>query len=237
MTGPLLRTETLTATYGAGPVLHGLSVEVDAGEQVAVVGANGAGKTTLLRAICGMCSTTGAVILDGDEVSGAGPRTMMRRGVAHVPQGRGTFPDLTVEENLRLGGFRRPRKEVNADLGEWYEVFPRLGERRHQAAGTLSGGEQQMLAIARGLIGRPRLLLLDEPSLGLAPIVVDLVFETLERLASELRIAMLIVEQNTVAALSFAQRGYVLEAGEVVAAASSPELLADDSIRRAYLGV
>jgi branched-chain amino acid transport system ATP-binding protein len=232
----LLALEGVGASYGSAQVLHDIGLNVGPGERVSVIGANGAGKTTLLRAICGMCRTTGRILLDGVDVTRVGPQGMARAGVAHVPQGRGTFADLTVEENLRLGGYLRRHSDVHADLQYWYDIFPRLGERRDQAAGTLSGGEQQMLAVARGLISRPRLLLLDEPSLGLAPIIVDRLFEQLEQLATDFDIAMLLVEQNTVAALRFTQRAYLLQTGAVIEEGASDQLLSDDSVRRAYLG-
>ena len=225
------------AGYGPVEVLDGISLRVDQGEIVVVLGANGAGKTTLLRSISGMIPLRGSVCFDDVEVAGRKPEELVRMGMAHVPQGRGTFNDLTVEENLRVGGFARSAAEVAEDLDRWLDVFPRLRERRDQAAGSMSGGEQQMLAIARALMSRPRLLLLDEPSLGLAPLITADVFERISQINAELGMSVLVVEQNANLALSIAQRGYVLETGSIVASGTAEELSADDAIRRAYLGV
>ncbi|HET9543831.1 MAG TPA: ABC transporter ATP-binding protein, partial [Acidimicrobiales bacterium] len=213
----LLEVTDLEAGYGPVQVLRGMSFTVDAGETVVILGANGAGKTTTIRAISGMIVTKGSVIVDGTSVGGKKPEEIVRRGVAHVPQGRGTFVDLTVEENLRLGAFTRKDADIVADMDHWYEVFPRLQERRDQVAGGMSGGEQQMLAIARAAMSRPRLLLLDEPSLGLAPLVTQELFRRLQVLNQEQGTALLVVEQNANLALGIAERGYVLEAGLIVA--------------------
>jgi branched-chain amino acid transport system ATP-binding protein len=234
---PLLEVEGLEAGYGPVEVLRGMSFNVDAGEVVVILGANGAGKTTTIRAISGMIGVRGKVEVDGHSVAGKAPEEIVRRGVAHVPQGRGTFVDLTVEENLRLGAFTRKDDEVASDLDRWYEVFPRLRERRDQSAGSMSGGEQQMLAIARAAMSRPRLLLLDEPSLGLAPLVTQELFRQLQMLNQEDGMALLVVEQNANLALSIAERGYVLEAGTIVVSGSAAELQADESVRKAYLGI
>ena len=234
---PLLEVEDLEAGYGPVQVLRGMSFTVDAGETVVILGANGAGKTTTIRAISGMIDTKGSVIVDGKSVGGKKPEDIVRRGVAHVPQGRGTFVDLTVEENLRLGAFTRKDADVAADMDHWFEVFPRLKERRDQVAGGMSGGEQQMLAIARAAMSRPRLLLLDEPSLGLAPLVTQELFRRLQVLNVEQGTALLVVEQNANLALSIAERGYVLEAGLIVAQGTAAELQADESVRKAYLGI
>jgi len=234
---PLLEVTDLEAGYGPVQVLRGMSFTVDAGETVVILGANGAGKTTTIRAISGMIVTKGSVIVDGTSVGGKKPEEIVRRGVAHVPQGRGTFVDLTVEENLRLGAFTRKDADIAADMDHWYEVFPRLQERRDQVAGGMSGGEQQMLAIARAAMSRPRLLLLDEPSLGLAPLVTQELFRQLQMLNQEDGMALLVVEQNANLALSIAERGYVLEAGTIVVSGSAAELQADESVRKAYLGI
>jgi branched-chain amino acid transport system ATP-binding protein len=234
---PLLEVKDLEAGYGPVQVLRGMSFTVDAGETVVILGANGAGKTTTIRAISGMIVTKGSVIVDGTSVGGKKPEEIVRRGVAHVPQGRGTFVDLTVEENLRLGAFTRKDADIAADMDHWFEVFPRLKERRDQVAGGMSGGEQQMLAIARAAMSRPRLLLLDEPSLGLAPLVTQELFRRLQVLNVEQGTALLVVEQNANLALSIAERGYVLEAGLIVAQGSAAELQADESVRKAYLGI
>ena len=234
---PLLEVTDLEAGYGPVQVLRGMSFTVDAGETVVILGANGAGKTTTIRAISGMIVTKGSVIVDGTSVGGKKPEEIVRRGVAHVPQGRGTFVDLTVEENLRLGAFTRKDADIAADMDHWYEVFPRLQERRDQVAGGMSGGEQQMLAIARAAMSRPRLLLLDEPSLGLAPLVTQELFRRLQVLNQEQGTALLVVEQNANLALGIAERGYVLEAGLIVAQGTAAELQADETVRKAYLGI
>lgn len=233
---PLLIVDDVRAAYGQVKVLHGVSLEVGQGEVVVVLGANGAGKTTTMRAICGMVETEGSIRLGDDELVGKSTADIARLGVGHVPQGRGTFSDLSVEDNLQLGGFTRKDKDVRSDIDRWYEVFPVLGERRGQAAGTLSGGEQQMLAVARALMGRPRLLLLDEPSLGLAPLIVQNLFERLATIKQEFHTTMMIVEQNANLALSIADRAYVLEAGEIVLSGTAGELQKDEAVRAAYLG-
>ncbi len=233
----LLAVKDLVAGYGPVQVLDGLDLAVEAGEIVVVLGANGAGKTTTLRALSGMIPAKGSVRLKDTEVIGRKPEDLVGLGVAHVPQGRGTFPDLTVEENLRVGGFTRPTDEVTADMDRWFEVFPRLKERIDQTAGSMSGGEQQMLAIARALMSRPTLLLLDEPSLGLAPLVTRDVFERIAAVNAELGTTVLVVEQNANLALDIASRGYVLETGRIIASGSADELRNDDVVRRAYLGV
>jgi branched-chain amino acid transport system ATP-binding protein len=233
---PILQIADVHAAYGQVRVLHGIDLEVRDGEVVVVLGANGAGKTTTMRAICGMVDTTGSIRLDGTEVVGKKPADVARLGVAHVPQGRGTFADLTVEDNLQVGAFVRKDKEVRADIDRWYDTFPVLGERRQQQAGTLSGGEQQMLAVARALMGRPRLLLLDEPSLGLAPMIVQNVFRNLQSIREEFGTTMLVVEQNANLALSIADRGYVIEAGRIVLSGTADHLQSDDAVRAAYLG-
>ena len=232
----LLEVEQLTGGYGAVRVLYGLDFAVDAGEVVVILGANGAGKTTTLRAISGSLDAKGHVRFDGHDVLGRRPEQVAARGVAHVPQGRGTITDLTVDENLRLGAYTRRDREVDSDIAGWYDVFPRLGDRRRQLAGSMSGGEQQMLAIARALMLRPKLLLLDEPSLGLAPIITQELFRTLGSLNREQGISMLVVEQNASLALGIANRGYVLETGSIVVSGSADELSRNDDVRKAYLG-
>jgi branched-chain amino acid transport system ATP-binding protein len=234
---PILQIEEVHAAYGMVRVLHGIDLEVRDGEVVVVLGANGAGKTTTMRAICGMVDTTGSIRLDGEEIVGKKSADVARKGVAHVPQGRGTFADLSVEDNLQVGAFVRKDKEIRSDIDRWYDVFPVLGERRQQQAGTLSGGEQQMLAVARALMGRPRLLLLDEPSLGLAPMIVQNVFRNLQSIREEFGTTMLVVEQNANLALAIADRGYVIEAGRIVLSGTADELSNDDAVRAAYLGV
>ena len=235
--GALLEIRGLRAGYGAVRVLHGLDVDVAEGEVVVILGANGAGKTTTLRAVSQLVATEGSITLAGADLTGRRPEQVAQAGIAHVPQGRGTLADLTVEDNLRVGAFRRRDRDIDADLGRWFEVFPRLGERRRQRAGSMSGGEQQMLAIARALMSRPRLLLLDEPSLGLAPIITAELFSRLRELNTEDGLAMLVVEQNASLALDIAARGYVIETGEIVATGTAAELRDNDDVRRAYLGV
>lgn len=232
----LLEVSNLTAGYGIVQVLFGLDFTVDAGEAVVILGANGSGKTTTLRAVSGMIARGGNVSFDGRHMFKSRPDQLLRAGVAHVPQGRGTIVDLTVEENLRIGAYSRSGPDVETDIARWYEVFPRLGERKDQAAGSMSGGEQQMLAIARAFMSRPRLVLLDEPSLGLAPLVTREVFERVGQLVEETGTAVLLVEQNANLALAFANRAYVLEAGRIVNAGTAAELQGDESIRKAYLG-
>ena len=233
----LLEMDDVHASYGPVQVLRGLGLYVDEGEVVVLLGANGAGKTTTVRAICQMVGTRGSVRMAGTELVGKRPEQMARMGIAHVPQGRGTFPELTVEENLEVGAYvRKDRSAIRGDIDRWYELFPRLAERRGQLAGSLSGGEQQMLAVARALMSQPRLLLLDEPSLGLAPIVIRDLFSRFDQLNEQEGVTMFIVEQNANLALGIADRAYVLEAGQIVITGSADDLRADDAVRRAYLG-
>ena len=232
----LFQVTNLEAGYGIVDVLFGLDFTVEAGEAVVILGANGSGKTTTLRAVSGMLAAKGSIHFAGSEVLGKRPDQLLSLGIAHVPQGRGTIVDLTVEENLRVGAYTRTDGNVEAEIARWYDVFPRLAERRTQLAGSMSGGEQQMLAIARAFVSNPKLVLLDEPSLGLAPLVTREVFERMGDLVRETGTAVLLVEQNANLALDFASRGYVLEAGRIVSAGSADELRADDSIRKAYLG-
>jgi len=233
----LLEVNDLRAGYGSTPVLHGLSLEVAEGGITTVLGANGAGKTTLLRALCGMIKPSGQIRLSGLAINGRATEDIVRLGVAHVPDGRGTFLDLTTEENLKLGAYtRRDRKAVAEDFERVLDYFPRLRERRNQQAGTLSGGEQQMLAISRALMLRPRLLLLDEPSFGLAPLVVRDIFRIMRRINSEQGVSMLLVEQNATLALDLADHVYLLETGNVVVSGPSAVVRNDESVRRSYLG-
>jgi branched-chain amino acid transport system ATP-binding protein len=227
----VLELHDVHARYGEVRALHGVSLEVSEGEVVSVLGANGAGKTTTLRAVSGTVRTNGAITFEGKK-AGRSPEAAARAGIAHVPEGRGTFPELTVWENLRLGAYTTR----NADFTRALALFPWLEGRRNQRAGTLSGGEQQMLALARALMSRPRLLLLDEPSLGLAPLVVRELFAIVRRLNEEEGLTVLVVEQNANVALDSSQRAYVLEAGRVALAGTATELRADESIRRSYLG-
>ncbi len=233
----LLEVRGLRAGYGIVEVLFGLDLDVDAGELVVVLGANGSGKTTTLRAVSAMLPFRGEVTFDGKSLGGMRPDQIVAAGIAHVPQGRGTINDLTVEENLRIGAWTRKDSDVDADIEQWCSTFPRLGERRTQAAGSMSGGEQQMLAIARAFMSRPRLLLLDEPSLGLAPLVTAEVFDRLRDITSHTGTAVLLVEQNANLALDFAGRAYVLEAGEIVASGAASELQHDEAVQKAYLGI
>jgi branched-chain amino acid transport system ATP-binding protein len=232
----LLEVADLRATYGQGHVLHGISLAVDEGQIVSVLGPNGAGKTTTLRAVSGTVATTGRVMLDGRDIRGWSPDKIARQGIAHVPEGRGTFTELTVEENLRVGAYTR-KNGVREDMARCYEWFPRLGERRTQHAGSLSGGEQQMLAVSRALMLRPRLLLLDEPSLGLAPLLTRELFAMLEGITRDEGITVLIVEQNANLVLKFADYAYVLESGRIALDGDAEQIQAEDAVKRSYLGV
>jgi branched-chain amino acid transport system ATP-binding protein len=231
----LLALEDVTARYGPVQALHGVSLTVDEGEIATVLGANGAGKTTTLRAISGTVKHDGEVEFAGSRLGRAGPDAVARRGIAHVPEGRGTFAELTVWENLRLGAYTR-RGPAKDDFARIQTYFPWLQERRSQQAGTLSGGEQQMLALARAFMQRPRLLLLDEPSLGLAPLLVTEIFRIIKELNEQEGLTVLVVEQNAHIALQVAQNAYVLEVGRVALAGPSAELQAHESVRRSYLG-
>ena len=233
---PLLLVESLKARYGPVQVLHGIDLNVFDKEIVVVLGANGAGKTTTLRAISGMVETDGRIEINGQSIKKLDPSEIVRRGVAHVPQGRGTFPELTVEENLKVGAFIRSDNDINIDIEACYQNYPVLYERRTQTAGSLSGGEQQMLAVSRALMSRPQLLLMDEPSLGLAPQIVEDLFTRFVTINEEHGTTMLIVEQNAQLALDIANRAYVLESGEITIEGQASELANDDAIRQAYLG-
>ncbi|MGH3328335.1 MAG: ABC transporter ATP-binding protein [Streptomycetales bacterium] len=234
---PFLEVRDLHAGYGAGQVLHGLSFSVGEGEVCAILGANGAGKTTALRALSGAVRCRGTVALRGTTLVGKPPEKVARLGVAHVPEGRGTFAALTVEENLRVGAYvRRDGDRVAADLDRVYGYFPALRQRTRQVAGSLSGGEQQMLAIGRALMLRPRLLLLDEPSLGLAPLVTRELFRIIRAIEEEEQTTVVLVEQNAHLALEIAHHAHVLETGRIVLSGSPAEIQADDQVARAYLG-
>jgi branched-chain amino acid transport system ATP-binding protein len=233
----LLEVKGLRAGYGATEVLHGLDFDLEEGGITTILGANGAGKTTTLRAICGMCRVSGEITLAGQKVVGKATEDIVRMGVAHVPDGRGTFVQLTTEENLKLGAYTRSNKaEVAASIERAYTYFPRLKERRHQQAGTLSGGEQQMLAISRALMLNPKLLLLDEPSFGLAPLIVQEIYRILRDINRNDKVSMLLVEQNAALALDIADHAYLLETGNVVISGTSESIKHDETIRRSYLG-
>jgi branched-chain amino acid transport system ATP-binding protein len=237
MSEPILQVRGLRAQYGNTKVLHGLDFAVGHGGITTILGANGAGKTTLLRAMCGMVKTQGEILLAGTRIDGAATEKIVRMGVAHVPDGRGTFLDFTVEENLRIGAYTRgDRDQVQVDYERMYGYFPKLKERRRQQAGTLSGGEQQMLAVSRALMLKPRLLLLDEPSFGLAPLVVQELFEIFRAINQADGISMLLVEQNAALALRLADHAYLLETGRVVISGTSEAIRSDESVRRSYLG-
>jgi branched-chain amino acid transport system ATP-binding protein len=234
----LLEVTDLEAGYGPVTVLRGISFNVDEGRIVTVLGPNGAGKTTTLRALSGIVRRAGEIRFDGKDVSGHSPEKMARQSVAHVPEGRGTFTGLTVEENLRVGAFpRRDRAEIAGDMKRCFGYFPRLEERRAQHAGSLSGGEQQMLAIARAMMLRPRLMLLDEPSLGLSPKLVRDIFDIVVRINRERGVTILLVEQNANMALQTADFGYVLEVGRIVMADTCQRLLEKEDIKEFYLGI
>jgi branched-chain amino acid transport system ATP-binding protein len=233
----LLSVGGLRAGYGPVEVLHDIDLSVSEGEVVVILGANGAGKTTAMRALSGLIPRHGEVTFAGHDIHRSSPDAIVRLGLAQVPQGRGTFAELTVEDNLRCGAFtRKDVAGVAADLRRWYDAFPRLGERKDQKAGSLSGGEQQMLAIARALMSRPRLLLCDEPSLGLAPIIVKELFAVLAGLNAEDGLSVLLVEQNANLALKVAHRVYLLETGTIVRTGTAAEVAADDGVRKVYLG-
>src|SRR6516162_5195738 len=225
----LLEARSLHAGYGETRVLHGIDFVVEQGGVTALLGANGAGKTTALRAICGMVRTSGQILLSGERIDGKATEDIVQRGVAHVPDGRGTFFELTVEENLRLGAYiRRNRQDVLRDLEHVFDYFPRLRERLRQQAGTLSGGEQQMLAIARALLLHPRLLLLDEPSFGLAPLIVEEIFTIMRRIREDEGVSILLVEQNASLALDIAEQAYLLETGRIVISGPAREISRDE---------
>jgi branched-chain amino acid transport system ATP-binding protein len=235
---PLLEVSDLDVHYGAIHALRGISFAVEAGQIVTLIGANGAGKTSSLRAVSGLVAPSGGkIVYDGVSTAGTQPHLLVGRGMAHAPEGRGIFPSLTVRENLRLGAYlRNDKDEIEADLQQKFKLFPRLKERETQVAGTLSGGEQQMLAIARALMSRPTLLLLDEPSLGLAPQIVSLIFRIIRDVNQTQGVSILLVEQNAHLALAMAHRAYVLETGTIIMSGTGRELLQSPEIRKAYLG-
>ena len=232
----LLRIGGLSAGYGPVEVLHKVDLEVQEGEVTVILGANGAGKTTTMRAVSGMIPRKGEIEFGGQSIIKSSPEAIVRLGIAQVPQGRGTFTDLSVEDNMRAGAYVRRDHEVASDIALWYETFPRLADRRTQKAGTLSGGEQQMLAIARALMSRPKLLLCDEPSLGLAPLITKELFQIIKRLNEQQGLAVLLVEQNANLALDIAHHVCLLETGTIVTAGSPAFIADDDALRRAYLG-
>jgi branched-chain amino acid transport system ATP-binding protein len=233
----LLEVKNLHAAYGQTRVLHGMDFAIEQGSITALLGANGAGKTTTLRAVCAMVKTGGEIRFDGERIDGLATEDIVRLGVAHVPDGRGTFLNLSTEENLRLGAYtRRDRKAVDADLERVFGYFPRLRERRGQQAGTLSGGEQQMLAVSRALMLAPKLMLLDEPSFGLAPLLVRELFSILRDIRARQGVSMMLVEQNAAMALDLADHAYLIETGRVVLSGTADALKRDDSVRRSYLG-
>ena len=233
----LLSVKDLHAQYGLTRVLHGISFSMEKGTITTLLGANGAGKTTTLRALCGMVKTRGEVSFEGQRVDGRATEDIVRLGIAHVPDGRGTFVNLTTEENLRLGAYtRNDRANVEPDLERVFGYFPRLKERRAQQAGTLSGGEQQMLAVSRALMLRPKLMLLDEPSFGLAPLIVKELFGILRSVNEKEHVSMLVVEQNAAMALDLADHAYLIETGRVVLSGTADEIKNNDSVRRSYLG-
>jgi branched-chain amino acid transport system ATP-binding protein len=234
----LLEVDSLDVSYGAIRALRGVKLSVEKGQIVTLIGANGAGKTTTLRALSGLVpAQKGKIVFDGQLLNGKKPHEIVRLGMAHSPEGRGIFPSLTVKDNLELGAYtRHDRAGISADIDKMYARFPILKERHAQSAGTLSGGEQQMLAVARALMARPRLLLLDEPSLGLAPQIVKVIFNIIQEINKE-GVTILLVEQNAAMALSIAHHGYVLETGEIKMSDEAKNLAASDEVRKAYLGV
>jgi branched-chain amino acid transport system ATP-binding protein len=233
----LLEVANLEAFYGQTQVLRGLSFKLEEGGVTTILGANGAGKTTTLRAICGMVRTRGDIRFAGERIASRATESIVRYGIAHVPEGRGTFVRLSAEQNLRLGAYaRKDAAAVEEDLERVYKYFPRLKERRGQQAGTLSGGEQQMLAVGRALMMRPRLMLLDEPSFGLAPLLTEELFRILGTISRERQVSMLVVEQNASLALGIADHAYLLETGRIVMSGSAEQVGKDESVRKAYLG-
>ena len=233
----LLQVSKLHAAYGPTRVLHGIDFALEEGSITALLGANGAGKTTTLRALCAMVKTEGEIRFGGARIEAKATEDIVRLGMAHVPDGRGTFVNLSVEENLRLGAYvRRDKRAVEQDFERIYTFFPRLKERRHQQAGTLSGGEQQMLAVSRALMLRPRLLLLDEPSFGLAPLIVREIFDIMRAINQSEKVSILLVEQNAAMALDLADHAYLIETGRVVLSGTADEIKQNDAVRRSYLG-
>ena len=232
----ILKVEDINVYYGAIHAIKGVSFEVNQGEIVTLIGANGAGKSTVLNTVSGLLtSKTGSIVFDGQNLHGVAPHKVVARGLAQVPEGRRVLLQMSVEENLEMGAYTRPSSEIAPGIADVYERFPRLKERRTQVAGTLSGGEQQMLAMGRALMSKPKLLMLDEPSMGLAPILVEQIFDIIKEL-HKAGTTILLVEQNAQAALSVADRGYVLETGKIVTSGTGTELLASPEIKRAYLG-
>lgn len=236
---PILELKNLKINYGVIPALKGISLQVAKGEIVALIGPNGAGKTTAMNAISGVLKREkGAILFHGQDISSLHEYDIVKKGISQVPEGRGIFPMLTVEENITLGAYlRKDKPGISSDIEMLYDIFPRLKERRKQLGGTLSGGEQQMLAIARALMAKPKLLLLDEPSMGLAPIIVEGIFKTIYRINKEQNMTIMLVEQNAQMALAVAHRAYVLEVGEIVQEGSAEELKQNDKIRKSYLGI
>ena len=233
----LLEVSGLNAAYGATKVLHDINFSLEVGHITAILGANGAGKTTTLRSLCQTVKTSGSIVFDGQQLIGKSTENVVRMGIAHVPEGRGTFTALSTEENLRLGAYVRADKaELALDMEKAFTRFPILKQRRHQQAGTLSGGEQQMLAISRALMLRPKLLLLDEPSFGLAPLIVAEIFRIMRTINKEDKVSMLLVEQNASLALDLADHAYLLETGKVALSGPSEQIKNDESVRKAYLG-
>lgn len=235
----LLKVDKISTYYGNIQALREISLSVEEGEIVTLIGANGAGKTTTLMSICGITPVrSGSVILDGEDITHLSPNSIVELGIAQVPEGRRIFPQLSVTENLEMGAFlRKDKPGIKADMDEVFTLFPRLAERRHQAGGTLSGGEQQMLAISRALMQRPRILLLDEPSLGLAPIFVQHIFEIIKKINEERKTTIFLVEQNAHMALKIADKGYVLQNGRIKIEDTAENLLANEEVRKAYLGI
>ena len=232
----MLKVNDINVYYGSIHAIKGVSFEVHQGEVVTLIGANGAGKSTILQTVSGLLrSKTGSIEVLGENLGGVAPHKVVAKGLAHVPEGRRVFLQMTVEENLEMGAFTRPNSEIDSGIADVYEIFPRLEERKSQIAGTLSGGEQQMLAMGRALMSKPQLLMLDEPSMGLAPLLVEQIFDIIREL-HKAGTTILLVEQNAQMALSVADRGYVLETGKIVTTGTGAELLNDDAVKKAYLG-
>ncbi len=233
----LLKVEGLSASYSSVQALNNISFEIRQGEMVTIIGSNGAGKTTLLRSISGLMPYTGSVMYDGNEIQKWGPDQIVKAGIVHVPEGRQIFPEMTVMENLKMGAFTRKRSDdIQVELDFVYKLFPRVKERLRQKGGSLSGGEQQMLAISRALMAKPRLLLLDEPSMGIAPVLVDEIFDTIHELNKKDGITILLVEQNAKLALEFSDYAFVIEAGKMMLSGKSSDIADNDDVKRLYLG-
>lgn len=233
----MLKVEHIQVKYGGITAIQDVSFEIQKGQIVTLIGSNGAGKSTTLKSISGLVKTAGKITFKGEDITNRAPEDLVSKGLIHVPEGRRIFTELTVKENLMMGAYlRKDQSEIQSDLAFIYELFPRLKERHKQSGGTLSGGEQQMLAIGRGIMSKPELLMLDEPSMGLAPIIIEEIFQTIQTLNQNRKLTVLLVEQNAGLALSISEKAYVLESGSVLFSGAAPDLASDERVRKAYLG-